>query len=181
MDELRFDLGGGAAVREVRHDDVDALFATSTANQAHLRPWMPWAAHIEREHTQQYVAMGLAQRAREDGAQFVLLVDDEVAGSMGFHRIDWVNRMTSLGYWIAEAHQGKGVISRAVTALVDHAFGRWQLHRVEIDAAVDNVRSRAVPERLGFVEEGVRRHGERFGTEYRDLVVYSMLEPDWRR
>lgn len=179
MRDLHFDLGGGAAVRPVRAADADAIYALTVANREHLVPWMPWAADNRLEDSRTYVAGALAQRARDDGFQAVLLVDGALAGSIGFHRIDRINRATSMGYWIAAAHQGRGVVSAAVRALVTHAFADWGLHRVEIDAAVANVRSRAVPERLGFVEEGVRRDGERFGERYVDLVVYSMLAPDW--
>src|SRR5207237_767367 len=76
--------------------------------------------------------------------------------------------------------QGRGTMTLAVARLVDYAFDVWQLHRVEIRAAVDNARSRAIPERLGFVQEGVMRDGERFGERYLDLVVYSMLDGDCR-
>jgi ribosomal-protein-serine acetyltransferase len=76
--------------------------------------------------------------------------------------------------------QGRGTMTAAVRALVDHAFGEWGLHRVVIEAAVDNAPSRAVPERLGFREEGVRRAAERHGERYLDLVVYAMLAVDWR-
>ena len=179
MDDLYFDLGDGAALRPVRADDVDEIFALSLANQEHLRPWMPWASELVRTTTQTYIAGALAQRDRDDGFQSVMLVDGAIAGSMGFHRIDRLNLATTMGYWIAEAHQGKGVVTRAVRALVTHAFTAWGLHRVEIDCAVANTRSRAVPERLGFVEEGIRRDGERFGDGFVDLVVYSMLAPDW--
>jgi ribosomal-protein-serine acetyltransferase len=55
----------------------------------------------------------------------------------------------------------------------------WNLHRVEIQAAVDNRRSRAIPERLGFREEGVRREAERIGERYNDLAVYAMLASEW--
>jgi ribosomal-protein-serine acetyltransferase len=70
-------------------------------------------------------------------------------------------------------------MTEAVRALVDHAFGPWGLHRVEIGAAVENARSRAVPERLGFRAEGVRREAERHGERYLDVVVYAMLAGDW--
>ena len=50
---------------------------------------------------------------------------------------------------------------------------------MEIQAAVDNHRSRAIPERLGFREEGVRREAERVGDRYHDLVLYAILAPEW--
>jgi ribosomal-protein-serine acetyltransferase len=180
MEGMRFELGGGAALRDVRGEDVDELFGVTLANRAHLVPWMPWAAEVRRESTQTYVAGALAQRQRDDGFQTVIVRRGAIIGSMGFHRIDWINRSTSLGYWIDASHQGTGIVTAGVRALVDHAFDRWDLHRIEISAAPGNARSRAVPERLGFAQEGVRREAERHGERYLDLVLYAMLAPDWR-
>ena len=68
----------------------------------------------------------------------------------------------------------------AVTALVDHAISDWDLNRVEIRASVENAASRAIPERLGFHEEGTLRQAELVDGRYHDTVVYSMLAADWR-
>jgi ribosomal-protein-serine acetyltransferase len=68
----------------------------------------------------------------------------------------------------------------AVTALVDHAISDWDLNRVEIRASVENAASRAIPERLGFREEGTLRQAELVDGRYHDTVVYSMLAADWR-
>jgi ribosomal-protein-serine acetyltransferase len=68
-----------------------------------------------------------------------------------------------------------------VCALLDHAFERWGLGRVEIRAGVLNARSRAIPQRLGFREEGVLRSAERIGTRVIDHAVYVMTAREWRR
>ena len=70
-------------------------------------------------------------------------------------------------------------MTEAVRACVDHAFTTWKLNRVMIQAAVENTRSRAIPERLGFREEGILREVERIGDRMLDDVVYAMLAADW--
>ena len=72
-------------------------------------------------------------------------------------------------------------MTATVCAMLDHAFGPWGLARVEIRAGVANRRSRAIPERLGFREEGVLRAAERIGTRVIDHVVYVMTAPSGRR
>jgi ribosomal-protein-serine acetyltransferase len=170
---LRFDLVDGAYLRELRLDDLDEVYAVAQANQAHLAPWMPWAVKLLRNDTEAYVRSSV-----EEGGQFVLVADAVIAGTMGFHRSDPRNDATSLGYWLAERHQGKGLMTAAVRALIGHAFGDLGLHRLEICCAPANARSRAIPERLGFTEEGVRRDGEKLAEGFRDLVVYSLLATD---
>jgi ribosomal-protein-serine acetyltransferase len=66
-----------------------------------------------------------------------------------------------------------------VRLLVGHALSVWQLNRVEVRAAVENRRSRAIPERLGFRQEGTLRQAELVDGRYLDSVMYSMLAADW--
>ena len=98
------------------------------------------------------------------------------------HEIDRENRTTTIGYWLAEDQQGRGLMTAAVKRLLEHAFDELRLNRVGIEVAPNNPRSRALAERLGFREEGVLREAERFGDDdYRDLVLYSMLASEWSR
>ena len=86
-----------------------------------------------------------------------------------------------MGYWLAAPAQGHGIMTRAVAALVQHALETWHLQRVEIRAATDNKRSRAIPGRLGFTEEGVVYSAERVGHRLLDQVVYGMPADEWLR
>jgi len=69
-------------------------------------------------------------------------------------------------------------MTRAVRVLTEHALFAWELNRIEIRAAVENSRSRAIPERLGFHPEGTLREAERVGGRYLDLALYAMLATD---
>jgi ribosomal-protein-serine acetyltransferase len=175
----------GAALGEDRHlrlleeNDADELHELVVANRDYLSKWMPWAATQTRERTLEFVQASRRQVGKNQGFQVGIVHGGALVGVIGYHRVDWANRLTSLGYWLAEAAQGAGTMTAAVRALVDHAFGPWQLNRVEIHAGVENVRSRAIPERLGFVEEGLLRQAELVGERYVDHVVYGLLAEDW--
>lgn len=167
-------------LRPLAESDAAELYGVVDANRAHLAPWMPWAASQTQAGTLAFIRQTIDQEDRDDGFQRALIVDGEIAGVIGFHRIDHENRSTTIGYWLAERFQGRGLMTAAVRELVAHAFGEWALHRVELRVAPNNERSRALAKRLGFREEGRLREAERFADDdFRDLVVYSLLAEEW--
>ena len=170
-------LTADAELRPLALTDVDALAALIEANLDHLRPWMPWANGYEPLSTLAFVDAAQRQVNEEQGAQFAIVRAGALAGTIGFHGVNWPNRATSIGYWLAADAQGRGLVTAAVRALCDLAFREWGLHRVELRAQPANLRSRAVAERCGFTEEGIAREAERIGDEFLDLVVYSLLSP----
>lgn len=161
-------------------EDAAELYAVIDADRAYLARWMPWAAAQTFDATLAFIRAGRSQLAENQGFQAAIIDRSRIVGSIGFHRIDWANRATSIGYWLAEAAQGRGTVTLSVGALVRYAFEVWDLHRVEIVAAPENRRSRAIPQRLGFTEEGVLRQSELVGDRYHDGVVYGLLADEWR-
>jgi ribosomal-protein-serine acetyltransferase len=161
--------------------DATELYALIEANRERLAQWMPWAADQDLAGTERFIAEAEEQLAEENGFQAKIAPNGKIVGTVGFHKIDWINRNTSIGYWLAEQAEGKGTMTEVVRALLDHAFHEWELHRVEIHCAPDNHRSRAVPERLGFREEAQLRETELVGGCYLDSIVYGMLEGEWGR
>jgi ribosomal-protein-serine acetyltransferase len=180
---LRAELPGGYALRLFEEADADELYAVIDANREHLAARMPWVASEHGpDDVLPFIRHTRTQLADNNGLQTAIVdPDGAIVGAIGFHSVDWSNRKTSIGYWLARDHEGRGVVTSAVRALVDHAFGIWRLERVAIQAAVDNARSRAIPERLGFREEGTLRAAERIGERRIDHVLYSMLAEDWSR
>jgi ribosomal-protein-serine acetyltransferase len=167
-------------LRMIEDSDAQELYEIVAANRKHLAVWMPWAAGQTFESTVAFIDASRKQLAANQGFQAVIAQDGKIVGVIGYHRVDWRHRSTSLGYWLVESAQGQGTITIATRALVEHAFHRWHLNRLDIRAGVENLRSRAVPERLGFTFEGVLRQAERVGDRYIDHAVYGMLARDWR-
>jgi ribosomal-protein-serine acetyltransferase len=166
-------------LRAVVDADAEQLHATIAANREHLARWLAWARGQTLVDTQVFIARARLQLEAGEGLQAAILERGTIIGMVGFPQVSRANRAARVGYWLAESAQGRGTVMRAVVALVDHAFADWRLHRVEIRAAVENARSRAVAQRLGFREEGVLREAEHVGERYVDLVVYAMLAEEW--
>ena len=181
MEHIAFDLGDGCVLRSLREGDAERMYAVTAREQERLKRWMPWAHDLSLESTRAYHAMTLEQMAAGEALHCVIACGDEIVGAAAINRIEPRSDSAPIGYWLVTGHEGRGLMTAAVTALINHAFGPFDLHRVEIRAAPDNARSRAIPERLGFTEEGVLREAERFPDRHGDLVVYSLLAHEWSK
>jgi ribosomal-protein-serine acetyltransferase len=176
---LRLAVTDACWLRLLEEADAAELSALVAANRPQLGRWMPWAAGQTLEKTLEFIRATRRQLPELEGLQLGLVCEDRLIGVAGFPAIDWANRSAVIGYWLDEKHQGRGTMTRTVGVLLDQAFATWQLNRVEIRAAPGNARSRAIPERLGFREEGTLREAQRIGERYADDVVYAMLAADW--
>ncbi|MFP3338955.1 GNAT family protein, partial [Micrococcus sp. SIMBA_131] len=86
----------------------------------------------------------------------------------------------SIGYWLAENFQGNGIMTAAVKGIIDQAFHEYGLNRVEIQCGIENKKSRAIPERIGFKQEGVVRDAEYLYGHFHDTILYSRLSREWK-
>lgn len=132
----------------------DAAYnAAVAADHRHLSTWLPWA----RQRPD--IAETARVRARADehweaGESFAYAVTsaaeaDEVYGSCRLHS-PIPPAAIEIGYWVASAATGRGIATQAAAALAAAAFDRLGLDRVEIHCDEYNLRSAAVPRRLGF-------------------------------
>ncbi|MFD0675335.1 MULTISPECIES: GNAT family N-acetyltransferase [unclassified Paenibacillus] len=158
------------------------LYELVNNNRAHLREWLPWVDSTRSAaYTQMFLESCVRQLAANNGFNCFLFYRGELAGNIGLHSIDWTHRKTSIGYWLASGYEGKGLMTKSCHAVVDHLFGVMKLNRVEIKAGELNVRSRAIPEKLGFKLEGVVRQAEWLYDHYIDHAVYGMLAQEWKQ
>jgi len=166
-------------LHEARYAEL--YFALIERNRTHLQAWEPWASDEgSLESTRTYIKQTLHQFAEGTSLQTEIWYQDQLVGSIGLHGIDGADRKAEIGYWIDAAMQGKGIVTRACRALISYAFTHYHLHRVEIHCAAENTRSRAIPERLGFTQEGIQRQSQLLNGQFVDIVVYSLLSSEWQ-
>jgi ribosomal-protein-serine acetyltransferase len=159
---------------------ANEVFDLIDFNRLHLRKWLPWVDSMDTPY--QYhtiIPMWLKQFADNQGFNLGIRYQGTLVGAIGLHNIDWRNRQTTVGYYLGEGYQGRGIMTRAVQAILNHVFFELRLNRVEIRCGEGNAKSRAIPERLGFKMEGIIRDGENLYGYYHNLVVYGMLEREW--
>ena len=161
-------------------EDAPEIFDLVERNREHLQPWMPWVEGTRSAaDVAGWIRKGEEQMARNEGWNALLWYQGRIAGAIGYKPIDWPNLRVEIGYWLASEFQRNGLMTDAARALTRHAFSEWGLNRVEIRCAVENRRSAAIPQRLGFTEEGLLRQAFRVGGVFQDLRLFGMLRKDW--
>ena len=160
--------------------DAEEMYRLVDSNREYLRQWLPWVDYetsVEDSHN--FIRLSLQRYQDNEGFSLGIRYRDRLAGVIGYHTINWPSRKVEIGYWLAAEFQGKGLMTRACRALVAYAFETLLLNRVTILCATGNLRSRAIPERLGFTQEGILRESEWLYDHFVDLVCYSMLAREW--
>jgi ribosomal-protein-serine acetyltransferase len=178
-------LGDDAALLPRTTAIADAYQALLAANHGRLAEWFPGGFETPPSMESTRANLDAAGRAWLDGSQLPLVI--AVAAEADWRLVGWVNviidspgRSAELGFWIDAEFEGRGLVTRSASAVLDHAFGPLGLHRVEVQTTTDNIRSRSVAQRLGFRQEGVLREAAAFPGATRDVVVYGLLSSEWR-
>jgi RimJ/RimL family protein N-acetyltransferase len=108
---------------------------------------------------------------------YVIVEGNTILGGASLHHFDPIRDAVEVGYWLFASARGRGIATRSVRALVEHAFANG-IYRVEAHVRVGNERSENVLTRLGFVREGVKRRHLRHGGERVDATLFSLLADD---
>lgn len=168
-------------LRALEETDVDQMFGLVDSNRQHLRDFMHWmtpdySIESAREFIQNAKDAILARKA----LSFGIFRKDKLIGAVGFVQFDWNSRKSEIGYWIDKAEEGQGIITRSTALLIEYAFEELKLNRIEIRCAAENIKSAAIPERLGFLREGRLRQSEYRNGRLHDFDVYGLLADDER-
>ena len=163
----------------INETHAKAIFEMVDHNRNHLRVWLPFVDKMQSiEFAENFVKGTIKRNKAGIEHAFVIFENKQAIGRIGVYKIDHQNRIGEIGYWIVENSQGKGIITKVCKVMIDFCFNDLDLNRIEIKCATAKLRSKAIPEKLGFSKEGVIRQGELVHGEFIDLALYSLLKSD---
>jgi ribosomal-protein-serine acetyltransferase len=158
---------------------AEELFALTDSNREYLKVWLPWLDSVNNANdTKEFIELQLKKFANGETLNQTIFYQDKIAGILGYHLLDTLNGVGHIGYWLGAEYAGKGIMTAAVKDLIYLGFENWPIRKVEIRCAVENIKSRAIPERLGFKNEGTIRNAEKIYDKYYDHVVYGKLKEE---
>lgn len=167
-------------LKQLEQSDSADIFKAIDSQREYLGRWLPFVEYTtEISDTEGFVDSVI--NAPEERFEYVFVIRKRAkfVGLIGFKDTDKQNQKTEIGYWLSEAYQKNGIITKSVEKLCDFAFNNQGINRVQIKCAVENISSRNIPRRLGFKLEGIERQGELLsGGKFTDLEVYSKLKSE---
>lgn len=170
-----------AIVLRLHHEKMaPLLFELVEENRTHFRKWLPWLDfNTKIEDTKKFITECEENYQKGASLNLGIYYQGKLVGALGFNVIDNTNKKAEIGYMLGKGANGKGIMTKSCSALISYGFNELNLNRIAIKAATENIKSRAIPEKLGFKQEGILEQSEFLYDRFLDLVVYAMLKENW--
>ena len=175
--------GDGLYLRPAVASDFPLWANLRAESRAFLTPWEPtWPDDdLTRAAFRRRLRRQNEEISRDESFSF-LIFDSASNALLGGLTLGGVKRgvaqAATLGYWMGQAHAGKGRMTRAVRVAARYGFATLRLHRIEAACLPQNIASMTLLERNGFQREGLARAYLRINGAWRDHVLYALLEPE---
>jgi len=195
---------GNLHIQTLHPDDAASLFQVVERNRSRLRPWihpsaLPETLSAARKLTIEAFFDSLPNpmdaivkyydysHELDDykpwsipPLEMGIWLNDSLVGEIMLARLQDSYTASEFGYWLDGEREGQGIVTRCVGGLMDYAIDNMGTTRFVIGCAVNNQRSRAIPERLGYRLQATVPGGEIVGDYIYDRAVYEMHSAEWR-
>jgi RimJ/RimL family protein N-acetyltransferase len=166
------------SLREIRPDDLDDTLAI--VGDDTVTRWLSFDSK-NREQTEAMIAGILQRAAQEPRSEYYLAVTPADSDQMiGFARLGLEGvKAANLGYSIRADLWGQGFATDVAKTMTQFGFTHLGLHRISATIGPENTASIALVERLGFTHEGRIRDHVHTNSDWRDSLLYAVLEHEW--
>lgn len=168
-------------MRPYRKSDADELYNAVRGSLAELLPWVYFAYEdYTLKETRKWLKTH--PKNRKKGIEYNFAIFDEKDGTFlggcWLSRVDYVNKLADLGYWIRKGYTGRGAATAATLLLAKWGFKELKLNRIEILVATGNKPSLRVAEKVGAHREGILRRRIVLRDKVHDAVMFSLVAGD---
>jgi ribosomal-protein-serine acetyltransferase len=169
-------------LRTLELSNAQDFFDVIKRNNIHLRQWLGWLDDDKTvSDTEKYIVESNKRFENKEGLDLGIFYEDRQIGGIGLFPWDVANKKISIAYWLTEEYQGKGIMTDSLRTVINYIFTEMKLNRIEITVAIGNIKSSAIPKKLGFTFEGIAREGEWLYDHFVNLEVYSLLAKEWKK
>ena len=159
---------------------AENIFACVDKCRETFLPWLGWVKDTNSPND----SLKFLQTVDKDwneNKQFVYAIyfQEIFMGLISILNVSWQHKRAEIGYWLDTDYTGNGFMHEAVKLIEDELFAN-DFNRIVIHTDVLNIKSALVPQRLGYVHEGILRQEvySEPNNRFRDLNVFSRLKSD---
>lgn len=164
---------------------LEPSFATSyftivNRDKEYLHQWLLWPKHAESvQFFEQFIEQSIIDYVNGTSLTCAITYHDEIVGNISFNSIIVETKTVEIGYWLGEKYQGQGIITKAVSALINYAFDTLDMQHVEVYVATENTPSQKICQRLGFSLIEILAHHENLHGKVVDHTLYRLTREQW--
>lgn len=177
---MRLDIGTNAYLALRQPDHAEEVYQLVLQNKEYLSPWLPWVKEYQSvQDARTSIQSNIDQAARDQSLNLGIWIDHLFCGMVGFTHIDPIRKKASLGYWLAETCAGKGWMTKACKAMIDHGFGELAFKEIHAECAKKNILSRKVLEGIGFINHEAVQGPDWARQQGLLYLRYRMTRQEW--
>ena len=120
-------------MRPLQENDSEEVFAIINSNRAILRNWLGWVDSLKSvEDAKKFVTQSIEEFAKNKAFRFGIFYQQRYIGIVDLHDINMEHKRASVGYWLGQEFQGRGIMAEALKKLLEFGFETLNLNRIEI-------------------------------------------------
>ena len=166
-------------LRQLKMKDAQDIFLYSKDEE--VARHVLWEAQKSISEAKDYIRY-MNRRYRNNEPSSWGIIDNysnHLIGTIGYMNYDENNGSTEIGYSLSRKYWNQGIMTEALTKVIDYTFKNMQVERIEAQHETDNPASGRVMEKCGMKKEGILRHRLYNKGKYVDMVVYSILKSEY--
>lgn len=160
--------------------DAETVFQVVDKNRLRLKQWLGWLDYTNSvDDIKKFIQDGLDGYSEQKIFRFGIYYKNLYVGNIELQAIDYNNKKSIIGYWLADGFEGMGIMTQSVKAVLKYAFEELKLNKITLQIATGNLGSNKIAERIGFSREGTLRQNEWLYDHFVDHYIYSLLSNEW--
>lgn len=161
--------------------DAEPLFTLVDESRKELEPWLPWVIGMKSvDDEEKFLIDAMKHFGAGYSLNTTIFFKNQPAGMISFNKFRAMDQSTEIGYWLGTKFVGNGIMHRAVSGMCDIGFYDYNIHKIEIGAAVENQRSNRVAKKAGFHFDGSFRDIELLSDGFHDGNIWTLLKDEWK-
>jgi len=168
-------------LRELKKSDVSDVYEYSANPKT--SEYLLWEVHRSPEYTKEFVDYVISKYKSGEYNDWALVYkhDNKMIGTCGFTKIDQENNVAEIGYVINPNYWNMGIATEAAEAVIEFAFNKMAMNRVEAKFMYGNDASLSVMKKLGMKFEGYHRDMLLVKGKYRTIGYAAILRSEYEK